>query len=252
MLPLAMIVHGRGHEVEGSDRSLDQGRIAAKFDDLRAPRHRPVPAGRQRHHQRRPDRRRLRRGRGSCPRHGEDPRARRRRASAGPSCSPSCSMPRQTGIAVGGTSGKSTVTGMIGWILHAAGRDPTVMNGAVMKNFVSRRTSPSRAPWSAAGPTSSARWTRATARSRSTSRTGRGAQQRHARPQEARRAPPPVPRLRDEGRHGRAEPRRRRDPPAGRRPAAGQAAHLFAQGQRRRTIAARDIVEEPFAVSVRG
>ena len=26
---------------------------------------------------------------------------------------------------------------MIGWILHAAGRDPTVMNGAVMKNFVS-------------------------------------------------------------------------------------------------------------------
>jgi UDP-N-acetylmuramate--alanine ligase len=42
-----------------------------------------------------------------------------------------------TGIAVGGTSGKSTVTGMIGWILHAAGRDPTVMNGAVMKNFVS-------------------------------------------------------------------------------------------------------------------
>ena len=43
----------------------------------------------------------------------------------------------ESGIAVGGTSGKSTVTGMIGWILHAIGRDPTVMNGAVMKNFVS-------------------------------------------------------------------------------------------------------------------
>jgi len=39
-------------------------------------------------------------------------------------------------IAVGGTSGKSTVTGMIGWILTEAGRDPTIMNGAVMKNFV--------------------------------------------------------------------------------------------------------------------
>jgi len=38
-------------------------------------------------------------------------------------------------IAVGGTSGKSTVTGMIGWILTALGRDPTIMNGAVMKNF---------------------------------------------------------------------------------------------------------------------
>ncbi len=43
----------------------------------------------------------------------------------------------QTSIAVGGTSGKSTVTGMIGWILHALHRQPTVMNGAVMKNFVS-------------------------------------------------------------------------------------------------------------------
>ncbi|MFN2473312.1 MAG: Mur ligase family protein, partial [Sphingomicrobium sp.] len=40
-------------------------------------------------------------------------------------------------VAVGGTSGKSTVTGMIGWILHACHRQPTVMNGAVMKNFVS-------------------------------------------------------------------------------------------------------------------
>ncbi|MFW2350121.1 glutamate ligase domain-containing protein, partial [Qipengyuania sp.] len=35
------------------------------------------------------------------------------------------------------TSGKSTVTGMLGWILHACGREPTIMNGAVMKNFVS-------------------------------------------------------------------------------------------------------------------
>src|SRR6185312_6243624 len=40
-------------------------------------------------------------------------------------------------VGVAGTSGKSTTTGMIGWILKAAGRDPTVMNGAVMTNFVS-------------------------------------------------------------------------------------------------------------------
>jgi len=38
-------------------------------------------------------------------------------------------------IGVAGTSGKSTTTGMIAWLLHQAGRDPTVMNGAVMKNF---------------------------------------------------------------------------------------------------------------------
>src|SRR5690606_33720127 len=43
----------------------------------------------------------------------------------------------QKSVAVGGTSGKSTVTGMIGWILHALHRQPTVMNGAVMKNFIS-------------------------------------------------------------------------------------------------------------------
>jgi UDP-N-acetylmuramate--alanine ligase len=39
------------------------------------------------------------------------------------------------GIGVAGTSGKSTVTGMIATILHAAAQDPTVMNGAVMKDF---------------------------------------------------------------------------------------------------------------------
>ena len=41
-----------------------------------------------------------------------------------------------TSVGVAGTSGKSTTTGMIGWLLQRAGRDPTVMNGAVMKNFV--------------------------------------------------------------------------------------------------------------------
>src|SRR5215471_18746489 len=39
-------------------------------------------------------------------------------------------------IGVAGTSGKSTTTGMIAWILEAAGKSPTVMNGAVMKDFV--------------------------------------------------------------------------------------------------------------------
>ena len=43
---------------------------------------------------------------------------------------------RGTGIAVGGTSGKSTVTGMIGHILHRTGRDPTVINGGVMRDAV--------------------------------------------------------------------------------------------------------------------
>ncbi len=40
------------------------------------------------------------------------------------------------GVAVGGTSGKSTVTGMIGWIATCAGLDPTIVNGGRMKNFL--------------------------------------------------------------------------------------------------------------------
>ncbi len=41
----------------------------------------------------------------------------------------------QIGISVAGTSGKSTVTGMIAHILIELGHDPTVMNGAVIKNL---------------------------------------------------------------------------------------------------------------------
>ena len=38
-------------------------------------------------------------------------------------------------IAVAGTSGKSTVTGMIGWILEQLGFDPTVVNGAPLVSW---------------------------------------------------------------------------------------------------------------------
>jgi UDP-N-acetylmuramate--alanine ligase len=39
-------------------------------------------------------------------------------------------------VGVAGTSGKSTTVGMIGWILHRAGKSPTIMNGADMNNFI--------------------------------------------------------------------------------------------------------------------
>jgi UDP-N-acetylmuramate--alanine ligase len=41
----------------------------------------------------------------------------------------------QNSIAIAGTSGKSTITAMLGWILHASGQAPTIVNGAVMANF---------------------------------------------------------------------------------------------------------------------
>src|SRR5258708_501161 len=36
MLPLALIVRAHGFQVQGSDRALDQGRTAPKFDYLRS------------------------------------------------------------------------------------------------------------------------------------------------------------------------------------------------------------------------
>jgi UDP-N-acetylmuramate--alanine ligase len=44
------------------------------------------------------------------------------------------------GVGVAGTSGKSTTVGMLGWILHRAGKSPTIMNGADMKNFMGEGT----------------------------------------------------------------------------------------------------------------
>jgi len=40
-----------------------------------------------------------------------------------------------TCVAVTGTSGKSTVTGMVGWILEQVGRNPSVVNGAPVTNW---------------------------------------------------------------------------------------------------------------------
>jgi UDP-N-acetylmuramate--alanine ligase len=137
MLPLAMIVRGRGHEVAGSDRTLDQGRLAPKFGFLES------------------------RGIALFPQDGSGVTSsdqllvtsaaieetvpdvvKAREVGAErvtrPQLLAELFNQAETGIAVGGTSGKSTVTGMIGWILHALGRSPTVMNGAVMKNFVSQ------------------------------------------------------------------------------------------------------------------
>ncbi|MDZ4200464.1 MAG: Mur ligase domain-containing protein [Kiritimatiellia bacterium] len=48
-------------------------------------------------------------------------------------------------IAVAGTAGKTTVTGMLGWIFEYAGRDPTVINGGALLDWVSdRRTGNTR------------------------------------------------------------------------------------------------------------
>jgi UDP-N-acetylmuramate--alanine ligase len=135
MLPLALILRAKGFSVEGSDRSLDQGRTGQKFDFLRA-------RGIRLHPQ---DGSGLTRAEQTLVTSAavEDtvPDVRAARRLGAPVMRRAELLAQlfntaRDSIAVGGTSGKSTTTGMIGWILHEAGRDPTIMNGAVMKNFV--------------------------------------------------------------------------------------------------------------------
>jgi UDP-N-acetylmuramate--alanine ligase len=139
MLPLALILRAQGCAVSGSDRMLDQGRTAAKFDFLRA---RGIELHRQD-------------GSGvtdpdmifvssaAVEDNVPDKRAARR---LGVTLTSRAELLAELfnaapcGIAVGGTSGKSTTTAMIGWILDRAGRDPTIMNGAVMTNYITSET----------------------------------------------------------------------------------------------------------------
>jgi UDP-N-acetylmuramate--alanine ligase len=135
MLPLAMILRDKGFAVEGSDRSLDQGRTTQKFGFLRD------------------------RGIALFPQDGTGVKSADQIVVASAAVEPTVPdivAARRVGakvvtraellaqlfnaapvsIGVAGTSGKSTTTGMIGWILHDLGKKPTIMNGAVMKNFI--------------------------------------------------------------------------------------------------------------------
>jgi UDP-N-acetylmuramate--alanine ligase len=134
MLPLASIVRAGGARVAGSDRALDAGRTPHKFDYLRSLGIQLFPQD------------------GSGVQDGmtlvtsaavEDTVPDVVRAKelgldhlTRPQFLAKLLNSARRSVAVGGTSGKSTVTGMIGWVLHACHRQPTVMNGAVMKNFV--------------------------------------------------------------------------------------------------------------------
>jgi UDP-N-acetylmuramate--alanine ligase len=133
MLPLALIAKARGAAVSGSDRGHDQGRTPDKFAWLAA------------------------QGIALHPQDGSGPAAAQifvasaavedsvpdaaRAASLGLTRLTRAELnavffnAATRGIGIGGTSGKSTVTAMTAWILHCAGLSPTVMNGAVMRNF---------------------------------------------------------------------------------------------------------------------
>ena len=48
----------------------------------------------------------------------------------------------QYNVAIGGTSGKSTVTAMVGYILDKADKKPLVINGAILKNYENQKGIP--------------------------------------------------------------------------------------------------------------
>lgn len=136
MLPLALILKGHGAQIAGSDRSRDQGRTPEKFAWLESLGFELFPQD----------------GSGitsadqtlvaSAAVEDTVPEMVRARELGCPRMSRAELLATlfnaaPFGVAIGGTSGKSTVTGMTGWILTHCGRDPTIMNGAVMKNFVS-------------------------------------------------------------------------------------------------------------------
>ncbi|MED5538707.1 MAG: Mur ligase family protein [Pseudomonadota bacterium] len=134
MLPLALIVQAQGARIEGSDRALDQGRTPEKFDWLRA--HGVTLHPQDGSGVTRPDQ--IVVATGAVEETVPDIGAARRVGAAiktRPELLSELFNAAPTSIGVAGTSGKSTITGMIAWILHQTGRDPTVMNGAVMKNF---------------------------------------------------------------------------------------------------------------------
>ncbi len=134
MMPLAVLLKKLGHEVVGSDRSYDQGKTLDKFQSLK-------DIGINISHQD---------GSGVCK--NIDILV---VSSAVEGCIPDVrsaldlNIPiikrgqllaqyfnmAEHKIAIAGTSGKSTVTGMIGTILTEMGEDPTIVNGGEIRNL---------------------------------------------------------------------------------------------------------------------
>lgn len=133
MLPLAQLLRAKGHAVRGSDRGYDQGKSLHKFEALKDLGVEIFPQD----------------GSGVS---GSDffvvssavedtiPDVRAAKELDVPIQTRGQMLARQFNdaefsVAVAGTSGKSTVTGMVGTMLTALGRNPTVVNGAGVINF---------------------------------------------------------------------------------------------------------------------
>ena len=131
MNPLAQLMRARGHEVQGSDRSLDQGKNAAIAEllaalgiELRAQDGQAITKDIDRFVY-------------STAVEADTPEMRRARALglecvSRPALLAEVVNAGRPGVAIAGTSGKSTVTGMIAWVLREARVAATVIGGAAL------------------------------------------------------------------------------------------------------------------------
>jgi len=131
MNPLARLMRARGHDVQGSDRAFDQGKSADLAAQLRALGIRLLPQD----------------GLAVAPGldrfvystavEADTPEAKRARdlgieRIARPALLAEIVNAGGPGVAIAGTSGKSTITGMLGWVMREAGLSATVLGGAAL------------------------------------------------------------------------------------------------------------------------
>jgi UDP-N-acetylmuramate--alanine ligase len=129
MNPLAQLMRARGHHVQGSDRALDRGKspeVAARLRGLGIDLH---------PHDGSAVNRGIDRFVHSTAVEADTAEMRAARA-VGIELVPRPALLAEVvnaghpGVAIAGTSGKSTVTGMLAWLLRASGRPATVLGGA--------------------------------------------------------------------------------------------------------------------------
>ncbi len=131
MNPLAQLMRARGHSVQGSDRSFDQGKnrdVAARLTAL------GIVVKPQDGSAVTPD---LDRFVYSTAVEAETPEVRAARALGiervpRPALLAEVVDAGRPGVAISGTSGKSTITGMVGWLTREAGLPATVLGGAAL------------------------------------------------------------------------------------------------------------------------
>lgn len=131
MNPLARLMRARGHDVQGSDRALDRGHQADLAARLRALGIRLLP------HDGTALTPAISRFVYSTAVEADTPEMRAARALDLPRVPRPALLAEvvnagRPGIAIAGTSGKSTMTAMLGWLLSEAGLTATVLGGAAL------------------------------------------------------------------------------------------------------------------------